>query len=529
MSPLSVEEFDALTRLDFQVFAERVFAELNGATSYADNFHIGVICARLEALRRGEIKRLIINVPPRSLKSIIASVAFPAFLLGHEPTLKIVAASYGQELADALARDCRQVMQQEWYRRVFPKTKLEPSRQAVHAFETTAGGERLATSVGGPFTGFGGAFIIVDDPIKPSDALSDVERGKANEWFNHTMHSRLNSKVEGAVVVVMQRLHEDDFVAHILPLDDWEVLSFPAIAQEDEAHVVVSPHGSYVHRRAKGEALHPTFEPLESLEKTRKILGNAYFSAQYLQAPTAAGGNLIKEAWFARFEADSPPKFDKVIQSWDTSNKVSELNDYSVCTTWGVKGKHVYLIHVLRKKMEYPDLKRTVIQHANLYDAYTVLIEDRASGTQLYQDLRREGLKGVTAYQPKGDKILRMRNQTPAIEGGCVHLPHQAPWLADYLQELMAFPKSGHDDQVDSTAQALDYIGKPNDFEKWMKLLEMDSPVNEVPSIRVRYKHPGTALSTITGRHLYPDSDGIFLLTKEEWEPLGGAGFSLVE
>lgn len=526
-------EFDALTRVDFNVFIERTFAELNASTPYSDNFHIGVIAAKLEAVRRGEIKRLIICVPPRSLKSIIASVAFPAFVLGHDPSKKIIAASYGQELADDLARDCRQVMTQPWYRRAFRKTALSPNRQAVHAFETTAGGVRLATSVGGVLTGFGADIIIVDDPTKPDQALSEAERNTANQWYNHTLVSRLNNKTEGAIVVVMQRLHEADFVGHIMSLEDWELVSFPAIAQVDERHVVQTPHGAYVHARAEGEALHADREPLEVLANLRRTLGTTHFAAQYLQSPTPPGGGMIKTDWFVRYGPGQAPKFERVIQSWDTANKAKELSDYSVCTTWGVKDKHFWLISVFRKRLEYPDLKRAVREQAALHGADSIVVEDHGSGVQLIQELLREGLSGIARYEPKGDKVMRMHAQTAAIEGGLVHIPVQAHWLEDYLHELATFPKGRHDDQVDSTSQALDWVRNRNHAQDWLdaqKAYAQRRREPPTPYIRVRHTDPGMTLATITGRNPPRELDGCFLLTDEEWlSSLIGAGFSRVE
>jgi predicted phage terminase large subunit-like protein len=533
MTLISPSEYDALTRTYFQVFVERAFAELNPAADFADNFHIGVICAKLEAVRRGEIKRLIINVPPRGLKSIIASVAFPAFVLGLDPTKKVIAASYGQELADNLARDCRQVMLSAWFRRAFPGSTLSPDRRAVHEFETTLGGGRLATSVGGAITGLGADIIIIDDPTKPSEALSDIERAKANQWYSHTLVSRLNNKVDGAIVLVMQRLHEDDLVGHVLGLEDWEVVSFPAIAEVDERHEVVTPHGTWVHERAEGEALHPAREPLAVLEQIRRTIGTSHFAAQYLQTPTPLGGGMIKEAWFVRYDPSQPPKFERIIQSWDTANKAKELSDFSVCTTWGVKEKHYWLLNVFRKRLEYPDLKRAVREQAKLYGANSVVIENHGSGVQLIQELLREGMSGVTRYEPKGDKVIRMDAQSAAIEGGLVHLPTQAHWLEDYLHELMVFPKGRHDDQVDSTSQALDWARNDNGAQAWLdfyKELAERRYRDPVPTMRVRHNDLGMTLQTITGRQIRPDDDGTLLLTEDEWVPsLVGAGFSLVE
>ena len=551
MGSMTPDEFDALTRVDFNVFVERVFAELNPATTYKDNFHIAVITGKLEAVRRGECKRLIINVPPRSLKSIIASVAFPAFVLGHDPSKKIIACSYGQELADDLARDCRQVMQQPWYQRLFPNAALAPNRLAVHAFETTAGGVRIATSVGGVLTGFGGDIVVIDDPIKPDQALSDVERNRANQWFSHTLVSRLNDKSVGAIVVVMQRLHEDDFVGHILGLDDWEVVSFPAIAQEDERHEVVTPHGTYIHHRAEGEALHPAREPLAVLEQIRRTIGTTHFAAQYLQSPTPPGGGMIKEAWFVRYDPGQLPKFDRIIQSWDTANKAKELSDYSVCTTWGVKGNHFWLLSVFRKRLEYPELKRAVREQAALHGADDIVIEDLGSGTQLIQELLAEGLSGVSAYRPKGEKVMRMHAQTAAIEGGLVHIPTQAHWLEDYLHELMVFPKGRYDDQVDSTSQALDWGRDGHGARGWLEWAREEAekldrscemmegaralaargwPPEPDRIVRVRPPNPGMAVYTNAQRTIWPDADGILVMTQEEWWPHQDTpGFSLVD
>ncbi len=203
------------------VFAERVFAYLYPGVPYDDNFPVAMIAEALERVRKGQCRRLIINVPPRSLKSQLASVAIPAWLHGHDPSFKIVTASYGQELAEDLAPDTRAILQSAWYQRVFPGTRIDPARSAVHALETTVGGVRRATSVGGALTGFGAQAMIIDDPTKPEEAYSDTERNRANRWFRSIVLSRQNDKTTAAIVIVMQRLHEDDLVGHVLDLDDW--------------------------------------------------------------------------------------------------------------------------------------------------------------------------------------------------------------------------------------------------------------------------------------------------------------------
>ena len=197
--------YDTLLRLDFVSFAQRCFRELSPRAQFAMNWHIEIIAAKLMALRAGKIRRLTINLPPRHLKSHLASVAFPAWCLGHDPAAQILCVSYAQELADKLSRDCRRIVTSDWYRRIFP-TRLSPERQAVAEFETTAQGCRFATSVGGVLTGRGADLIIIDDPLKPEEALSQAQRRATNEWFDHTLYSRLNDKQQGAIVLIMHGL-----------------------------------------------------------------------------------------------------------------------------------------------------------------------------------------------------------------------------------------------------------------------------------------------------------------------------------
>jgi len=216
MSTMTRAQYDAATRQYFWLFLMRVFAELNPGVRFSDNFHIHKIIEALEELRLGSERRLAVAMPPRSLKSIIISVAFPAWLLGHMPTCKIIAVSYGQDLADKMASDCRQIMQSAWFQALFPETRLAPKRQALANFETTQGGGRFSTSVGGVITGFGADYIIVDDPMKPEEALSDADRTRGNDWVQHSLFSRLNDKADGRIIIVMQRLHEDDVIGNLM-------------------------------------------------------------------------------------------------------------------------------------------------------------------------------------------------------------------------------------------------------------------------------------------------------------------------
>ena len=325
------------------------------------------------------------------MKSHCVSVAFVAWLLGHNPSAQIICASYAQDLADKHALDCRSVIASNWYQEVF-LTRLSAQRQAVNEFMTTQKGVRLATSVGGVLTGRGADFIIIDDPLKPDEAMSDARRQTVNDWYDHTLCSRLNDKRTGCIILIMQRLHEDDLTGHVQKSNHWKVLRLPAIAEEDEQHVISTPYGVQTIVRQAGEPLHPQREPLETLEQLRATLGEYNFAGQYQQAPAPLGGGMIKLSWFQRYGPQTQlPQFDFIFQSWDTANKTKELSDYSVCTTWGVIKKQLYLLHVFRKRMLYPELKRMVCEQRRNFGASVVLIEDKASGTQLIQELINEG------------------------------------------------------------------------------------------------------------------------------------------
>jgi predicted phage terminase large subunit-like protein len=455
---LTPDEYHALLRLDFYAFIERCFLQLNPHTDFLPNWHIEVMAAKLEACRQGKIRRLIINIPPRHLKSLCGSIALPAWCLSHNPAAKIMCVSYAQDLSDKLARDCRSVMTSNWYKATFG-TRLSSKRQSVQEFVTKEEGCRFATSIGGPITGFGADLAIIDDPLKPDEALSDTQRNAVNEWYDRTLYSRLNNKQDDCIILIMQRLHEDDLVGHVLELEDWELVCFPAIAERDESHLVETPYGRRHFTRAAGELLHPARESRQTIENIRRTLGDYNFAGQYQQAPAPAGGGLVKKEWFKTYGPDDrPERFDQVVQSWDTANKVSELNAYSVCTTWGIKGSSIYLLHVLRQRMEYPDLKRAVVSQARTYGATVVLIEDQASGTQLIQELIRDGLHSVKACKPEHDKVMRLHAQTATIENGFVFLPREAPWLPDYIHELITFPNAKHSDHADSTSQVFAWI-----------------------------------------------------------------------
>lgn len=470
-----VSDYNELLRRDFMNFLERCFRQLNPHQEFSDVPHLRVIAAKLADCIQGRgSRRLMICLPPRSLKSITVSVAFVAWLLGHYPWIRIIDASYGQDLADKHARDTRTIMTSPFYRRLFPHTCIA-KKNSIADFETTLQGFRMTTSVNGTLTGRGAEVLILDDILKPNEALSEVRREAVNEWYDNTLLSRLNNKESGIIIIVMHRLHENDLIGYLLEREDgWEVLSFPAIAEQDEDYTVQTALGPFQYTRKVGDVLDPTRESLQTLNAIKSQVGSYTFAGQYQQNPTPVGGNMVLRDWLQYYDPAAPlPRFSTVLQSWDTANKSGELNDYSVCTTWGFHDARYYLLDVYRQKLDYPTLRRKVLEQLARYKPQIILIEDRASGTQLIQDLKYESGQRIRPYDPppQTDKIMRLHSQTAHFEAGKVLLPSAAPWLDEYVRELTSFPGAKHDDQVDSTTQALDYMSQDGSgMEVWKKL-----------------------------------------------------------
>jgi predicted phage terminase large subunit-like protein len=450
---------DAILRSDFNAFIQKAFATISPGDAFAGNWHIEAMAHELNKLMHNENRHLIITIPPRHLKSICTSVALPAYMLGRDPTKRIICVSYSQELAVKHANDCRIVMNSEWYRRAFPRTRIDPAKNTETEFMTTERGFRLSTSVGGTLTGRGGDLVIIDDPIKPADAMSDTTRQRLFDWYGTTLLSRLDDKENGAIILVMQRLHVGDLAGHLLEGGGWRHLNLPAIA-EIEQSVEIAP-GRF-HTRKVGDLLHPARESRLTLDAMKVAMGSATFSAQYQQSPIPPGGHMIDWNWFRWFEPDSELAVDDVVISWDTAMKATELADYSVGTVWGRKGDLYYLVDLIRVRLDYPALRRKIIE---VYQQWrwqnpTILIEDAGSGISLHQDLYEQNIPAM-AIKPEGDKVMRMSAQTAKIESGAVHLPKGAPWLDDLRSEVLAFPNGFHDDQVDSISQALGWMSRP--------------------------------------------------------------------
>jgi len=441
-------------RSDFVTYLYRCFLHLNPGALFLPNWHIHAIAYQLERVRRGEITRLIINLPPRYLKSITVSVAFPAFLLGLSPSRRIITISYADELSAKHASDFRSVVHSPWYQRSFPSMRILRSTEGE--LLTTKRGFRKSTSVSGTLTGLGGDLVIIDDPQKPVDAQSDARRSSVNQWVTNTLMSRLDNKQTSAVIVVMQRVHMDDLSGYLTgSSDDWTVLSLPAIA-EAEASIPIGP--SKFHHRQIGEALHPTHESIETLRKLEQTLGPDVFAAQYQQSPVPAGGGMIKRTWL-RYYDDAPANIpgSRIIQSWDTAAKDGAQNDWSVCTTWLVADDNYYLLDLVRDRFEYPLLRDTALELANRFKPHEILIEEASTGIALAQELRERGDFFINPVKIERDKIGRLYVQQGKFAAGRVWFPRSAPFVPELERELLTFPQSRHSDQVDSISQALSY------------------------------------------------------------------------
>lgn len=420
--------------------------------------HIRTIAENLEAVENGQVKRLMIFMPPRHGKSHLCSKYFPAWYLGKHPDHQIIHSTYAQEFAEEFGRKIRNLIAEKNYPILFSGVTLADDSTSAKRFHTNKGGVYVACGVGGQITGRGAHLLLIDDPIKNrEEADSETNRRKIKEWFQSTAYTRLMP--DGAIVIIQTRWHNDDLAGWLLTeraKEKWKILNLPAIAEkEDEIG------------RKPGEALWPEWFPIEALEEKKTMVGSREWSALYQQRPTPDEGSIIKLEWFKRFR-EQPAHPIRIIQSWDTASKANEINDYSVCTTWFETATGYYLIDVFRKQIEYPALKRSVESLAMQYNPTSIIIEDKGSGQSLIQDLRASTRLPVIPILPEKDKVTRMSAVSAMIEAGRVFLPNAAPWLINFEMEVCSFPLAAHDDQVDSVSQALGYFKQAIPFKVLM-------------------------------------------------------------
>lgn len=464
---MDIKEFNVILRNDFYAFIQKAFNEIDNSQEFVHADYLKIVTDALQKCAEKKCKRLIINIPPRKLKSLITSIALPAWILGHDPNARIICVSYSLDLASKFSRDCKKLMNSSFYKSVF-KTRLNPEKQNEKQLETTQNGYRYATSVEGTLTGFGGNFIIVDDPIKASDATSQVIRKSVNDWYDNTLSSRLDNKKEGVIIVVMQRLHIDDLTGHLLKQDGWEVLSLPAIAEKDEKYVL--SNGKEVLRK-EGEVLCPVLEPVDEVLKLKKSMTNYNFSAQYQQAPIPEKGNIIDFGLFKYY--DIAPAGGNVYQSWDIAFKTGKNNDYSVCITAKIVDENIYIENIYRDKIDIAALECEIITQAQKFQCKNIIIEATNSTELLLQNLAKRNIYPIK-YNPKESKETRANYASQPLAYGQIYLKRNAPWIDDFRAEIVAFPFGVNDDQVDAFSQLV--INKTkvycNTLEKINKLVE---------------------------------------------------------
>lgn len=446
-----------LLRDDFLAFLGFAVGVLRQGAKLEQTWYIDALASELWLVSRGKTRRLIVNMPPRSMKSTIISVAFAAYWLGHNPRSRFICASYNDALARALAGDFRRLVTHPTFSELFPRFRLDPTKNTETEVRTTAGGYRLATAVGGTLTGRGSDVIIVDDPLNAVNAYSAAERERVNHWFDTALLSRLDRPQTGILIVVMQRLHEDDLTGHLLEKGGWKEMSLPARNIDADRHFSLMTGGS--HLWPAGADLMP--ERLSAGDQAGLLasMGEAAFSAQYLQRPVPPGGAIVKGEWFRTY-AQPPDRSDLlfVVHSYDVAAKPSQEADYSVCMIFGVSHKRdYYVLDCRRVRVSFPDLLRLAEDLIRLLPPTHILIEDAANGTALYQELTRTHRLACKLIRPRSDKESRLHAATPAIEAGRVYLPENALWKTAFLSEVTAFPGSRHDDQVDSLSQFINW------------------------------------------------------------------------
>lgn len=444
---------DALLRQSLTSFVARVFRELEPQHVYVASDHVDILADRLERMSEGEMQRLIINLPPRHLKSTVTSVAFVAWMLGRNPSLRFVLVSYGADLVLKHMRQVRHILGTAWYRRLFPGTRIA-GRNTQFEFETSRRGSVYTTTIEGALTGRGGDYFIVDDPMKAMDASFEGRLQSVNNWVSDTLLSRLDDKTTGRVILVMQRLHVNDLTGHLLENGLWELLCLSAIAEERQAFLLRNGRRII---RSPGDVLYAR-EPRKELDRIRLEMGHVAFSAQYQQAPEPQEGLELRSEWLTfHDEQPEPHPYDRVVQAWDLASKAGPANDYSAGVTvrYSFRDKRLYVLDIWRGKLLYPQLRRKVIGLANKYKPGSLIVEDAGLGPALIVELRAAGVPGVRGVKPSQSKPDRITAMSSAFEAGRVSLPRLAPWLGPFEREFRAFPLGRNDDMLDAMAYAL--------------------------------------------------------------------------
>ena len=445
----------ALMRAHLMFFLPWVFKVLHpGHEPLVLEWYLRAICQAFFKVACSRTRRLVINVPPRHLKSI-TSVAFVAWMLGRDPRLKFMLVTYGSKLSRDHLINLTRIMNHRVYRMLFPAARLTLGGIGQLLVSTTAGGGCRAVTVGGATTGHGADIIIIDDAMKAEDIVSEARRSELDRFYSGTLLTRLNSKKSGIIISIQQRLGEDDLPGRLIDAGA-EHLCLPSY--DDIEHVYDIGLGR-IYRRPVAELLRPDDETMEVLNQLRRDMGPREFATQYLQLPSALEGNIIRTDAFHRFNLSDFPRsvFLKIVQSWDVACSEGTNGDYSVCLTFGYLDGKWYLIQIIRVHLGFPQLCDRAKAQYRLWKPDMVLIEDATFGQQLGQELRHRGEFWPKMIRPLADKVTRMVGQLTLIEEGDILIPEEAPWLSEFLKELRSFPSGRYDDQVDALAQFLDW------------------------------------------------------------------------
>jgi predicted phage terminase large subunit-like protein len=408
------------------------------------------IAAALDRVVSGECKRLMIAMPPRHGKSQLGSYLFPAYLMGKKPDSKLIVGSHTAELAQRFGRMIRNLVEDERYSEIFPEMKLSVDSKAAGRWNTAHGGEAFFIGKGGAMTGRGGDVVVLDDILDEQDAVSDTAMENTWEWYTSGPRQRLQPN--GAIIIINTRWKTDDLSGRLLrqqgqlKSDQWEILEFPAILPSNTP-------------------LWPEYWNLDELEKVKMSIGLKKWNAQWQQQPTNDDGAVLKREWWRKWKHDEPPSCEYVLQTMDTAYSKKETADFSVIATWGVfypsadGGPALILLSVQKGRWDFPELKRVARSEYQYWQPDNVLIEAKATGTPLQQELRKMGIP-VTMYSPGGrrtgqDKVSRANAVAPILESGMVWYPEGEEFAQDLVEECAAFPNGTNDDQVDVTVMAL--------------------------------------------------------------------------
>lgn len=460
-------------RLSLSEFFRQSWEILEPSTELLWNWHMDAMCLHSEALFEDWLKRrenpeykqrmrnLVINVPPGSAKSRLVSVCLPAWIWTQFPGFKMIFLSANPRVALRDSVLCRDMIESEWYQKTFsPAWQIRDDQNTKSSFWNTAGGFRNAGGFNSRITGDRCDLLGWDDPHDAEEVNSETKRSHVIERWDAAIKNRVNSPDSSIRLGIMQRLHYRDLTGHVLDSGEWSLLRIP---QEYDGDRIVTPIGWSDPRTELGELMFPARFSKEFVENEKR---NSYhFAGQHQQSPVPREGGMIKLAWFQRYK-EPPATQREIILSLDTASKASELSCPWVAGIWALKDGQMYLLYVLRKQMEYPEGKRTIINLMEKWSPSAVLIEDKSTGQSLIQEYRQgvklsNGLKttyNVIAIEPESDKVTRMSTESPAIEAGRVWLPETASWLGDYELELTTFPRSATADQVDMTSQLLKWV-----------------------------------------------------------------------